>query len=329
MSETIMRQMTMLRLLPRHPRKVDTSRLKSQLENRGFKAEMRSIQRDLLNLSKTFPITCDERSKPYGWTWTGDDIFELPGMDPQTALAFDMAGKFMQRILPSSTLKYLQPYISHANKILDSLSDASEIRQWKNKVKVMPGGMKLIPAEVLPEVVDIVYEALLVDKRLHASYQKRDGELKEYELNPLGLVMRDNTTYLIASVKDYGNPLQFVLHRFQSAELLDTERTTPDDFNFEDYIAKGALGYTVNEEKIGLKLRFNAYDAQRLIETPLSEDQKHYNEGDSVIVEATVLDNLELRWFLKAYGTQVEVIEPASLRKEFTDLAKEMTGMYS
>lgn len=328
MSETLMRQMAMLRLLPRHPRMKDTATLKSELEYRGYKAEMRNLQRDLQNLSVTFPIYCDTRSKPYGWTWTGKDIFELPGMDPQTALAFEMAGRFMQRILPSSTLKYLNPYITHAHNVLDTLSDKSEIRQWKNKVKVIPGGMELISAEVLPEIVDTVYEALLIDKRLQASYEKRDDELKEYELNPLGLVMMDNTTSLIASVKDYDTPLQFVLHRFKSAELLDIERTTPENFNFDEYVASGSLGCRISDKKIKLKLRFTRYDAKRLIETAISIDQKHYEEDGLIIVEATVPDNEDLRWFLRSYGNKVEVLEPASLCNEFAELAKEMASMY-
>ena len=331
MSQTLKRQMHMLRLLPRYPRKKDTATLKAQLENiMNCKVEMRTLQRDLDYYSGKggFPISADPRSKPYGWSWTGDEAFELTDMDPQTALAFDMAGRFMQRTLPTTTMKYLQPYITRAHNILNTLSDTSEIGQWKNKVKVIPRGIKLIPAETLPEIVDVVYEALLVDKRIQASYQTRNGPLKEYELNPLGLVMRDNTTYLVASVEGRIYAQQFVLHRFKSAELLDSERITPDGFDFDDYVIK-EMAYPVNDKKVSLKLRLNSYYARRLIETPLSEDQKDYEVGESVIIEATVLDNLELRWWLQGYGSKVEVLEPASLRNEFAELAKEMSAMYS
>lgn len=329
MSNTLLRQITMLRLLPSYPRKKDTATLKTQLENRGFKAEMRTIQRDLDNLSGgDLPITCDADSKPYGWSWQKDEVFELSDMDPQTALAFNMAGKLMQRTLPIATMRYLQPYLKRAENILNTLSDTSEIGQWKNKVKVIPRGIKLIPAETLPEAVDVVYEALLLDKRFQATYQKRDGEIKEYELNPLGLVIRDNTTYLITSIKDYDNPLQLVLHRFKSAKLLDIKRTTPKNFDLEDYAAR-EMGYPVNEKNAHLKLRFkDAYYARRLIETPLSEDQVDYEEEDAVIITATVLDNLELRWFLQAYGSNAEVLEPENLRNEFKELAKITSDMY-
>ena len=329
MSDTLYRQMKLLRLLPRYPRKIDSASLKAKLENRGITVEMRTLQRDLENLlNDGHPIERDERSKPYGWSWVGDEAFELSDMDPQTALAFDMAGKHMHRALPASTLKYLQPYITRAQNILNTLAETSEIGQWKNKVKVLPRGMKFIPPELLPEVVDTVYEALLVDKRIQATYQTREGELKEYELNPLGLVMKDNTIYLITSVKDYGNTLQLPLHRFKSAKQLDLEATPVEGFDLDEY-ANNEMGYLVTDKKAKLKLRFSARVAVSLIESPLSEDQQDYQEGKNTIIEATVLDNLELRWWLQAYGSNVEVLEPKELRNEFKELTESMASMYS
>lgn len=328
MSDTLYRQMKLLRLLPRYPRKIDSATLKEKLENRGIVVEMRTLQRDLENLlNDGHPIERDERSKPYGWSWVGDEAFELSDMDPQTALAFDMIGKHMQRSLPVSTFKYLQPYITRAQNILNTLADTSEISQWKNKVKVIPRGMTFIPAELLPDVVDTAYEALLLDKRLQVTYKKRDGELKEWELNPLGLVMKDNTTYLIASIKDYENPLHLPLQRFRSAEMLDLEAKPLDNFDLDEY-ANNRMGYPVNDEKASLKIRLSNKVAQSLIESPLSEDQATHEEGEDVIIEATVADNLELRWWLQAYGSNVEVLEPKELRNEFKELANNMVGMY-
>jgi len=329
MAETFMRQWAMLRRIPRSPRKIDTGTLISMLESEGYQVDKRTIQRDLKTLSALFPLHCDERSKPFGWTWIGKDVFDIPGMDPQTALAFYMSAQHMRRMLPSSTLHYLNPYISQAHNVLDQLSNQSEIRQWTNKLKVLPRGLKLLQADTQQDVIDVVYEALLGDKRFHGCYTKRDGEAKEYQINPLGLVVRDNITYLIASVKDYGNPLQFVMHRFTSAELLEEPRTVPEGFNFEAYIADGNLGYSVNDEYIHLKLRFTKYDAQHLLETPLSENQQWYEDGDNnVIIEADVLDNLELRWWIQGFGNKVEVLQPIELREEFVNLAKGLAKTY-
>lgn len=329
MAETFMRQWAMLRHIPRSPRKIDTGSLKSRLEDEGYKVNVRTIQRDLMALSNLFPLVCDERNKPYGWTWSGTGVFDVPGMDPQTALAFDMSAQTMRRLLPASTVNYLEPYISRAHHVLDQLSSHSEIRKWANKVNVLPRGLTLLQPEILQDVIDVVYESLLTDRQFQASYTKRGGQPKEYQVNPLGLVLRDNITYLIASANNYTDPLQFVLHRFSTAELLDAQRIIPDGFDLDSYIADGKLGQSVNDEPVQIKLRFNKYDAQHLLETPLSEKQTWTNEGDSsVIIEAEVLNNLELRWWLQGFGSKVEVLQPAELRNEFIELAIKMSETY-
>lgn len=67
-----MRQWHLLTLLPKGPRRIDTATLEARLGERGVRVHRRTLQRDLLELARVFPIVADERSKPYGWRW-GDD----------------------------------------------------------------------------------------------------------------------------------------------------------------------------------------------------------------------------------------------------------------
>ena len=84
MANAIVRQWHLLTLLPKGPRRVDTATLEARLRERGLDVHRRTVQRDLLELSKVFPLVADERMKPYGWRW-GDDaellctIPALPG----------------------------------------------------------------------------------------------------------------------------------------------------------------------------------------------------------------------------------------------------------
>jgi predicted DNA-binding transcriptional regulator YafY len=63
-----------LTALPTPPRKVDTSTLQLRLRLRGIEVHRRTIQRDLLDLARVFPIVADERRKPYGWRWSSDAL---------------------------------------------------------------------------------------------------------------------------------------------------------------------------------------------------------------------------------------------------------------
>ena len=49
----------------------------------------------------------------------------------------------------------------------------------------------------------------------------------------------------------------------------------------------------------------------------LSEDHRTTEQSDGrILVEATVADTSQLRWWLLGFGSQVEVLEPISLREE-------------
>lgn len=72
MPSATLRQWHLLSLLPMGPRRVDSARLAAQLGERGLVVHRRTVQRDLTELAKEFPIVSDERTKPYGWRWSDD-----------------------------------------------------------------------------------------------------------------------------------------------------------------------------------------------------------------------------------------------------------------
>ncbi len=69
MGDTILRQWAMLRNIPPAPRKISTGMLRERLIEEGYSVDIRTIQRDLGKLSLLFPLYCDGRSKPWGWSW--------------------------------------------------------------------------------------------------------------------------------------------------------------------------------------------------------------------------------------------------------------------
>jgi len=71
-ASAIVRQWHLLTLLPKGPRVVDSATLADLLRGRGIVAHRRTIQRDLVELSRTFPIVSEDRHKPYGWRWADD-----------------------------------------------------------------------------------------------------------------------------------------------------------------------------------------------------------------------------------------------------------------
>jgi len=59
-------------------------------------------------------------------------------------------------------------------------------------------------------------------------------------------------------------------------------------------------------------------------------DQQLTDLGDgTVLVEATVADTRQLRWWLLGFGGRVEVLEPQGLREEMKGQAERMMMRYA
>ncbi len=314
MPDTLLRQWAMLRLIPRAPRKIEVKRLEWLLGEEGFDVNLRSIQRDLNTLSTRFPLHCDMRSKPFGWSWAADAVLDVPGMDPPTALTFAVAERFLNHVLPPATLRLMEPHFRQARGVLDHL-DQPGMAHWPEKVRILPRGLKLLAPEVDPRVTETVYRALLSDKRLRVRYQPREArEATDYEVNPLGLVLRDAVTYLLCTLWSYDDVVQLALHRMRHAEISDQPARRPEGFDIDAYIAAGHFAALYSGEMIELEALFDADAAFHLRETRLGEDQVLTDEPDGrVRVTATVRDTGELRWWLLGFGDAVEVVRPADL----------------
>ncbi len=331
MSDTLMRQWQMLRLIPRHPAKVCTTELMQHLSDEGFGTTQRTLQRDLIRFSDIYPLICDERSKPFGWSWMKNaDVMDIPGMDSHTALAFWLAEKHLEPLLPKVTSDRLQAHFRAATHLLDQLPVTQGMPAWRNKVRVLQRGPNLIAPTINEDVQTQLYDALLRQRRLMITYFPRtDNGEKNYEVNPLGLVFKDGIGYLVCSLWDYSDIRLLVLHRVNKAEILEKTATVPDGFNLDDYIASGELDFPQGKT-IKLRALFSSSAAFHLSERPLSEDQCIVEqENHHMLVSATVQDTAELRWWLLGFGDQVEVLKPMPLRRSMAEIADSMAKIYS
>jgi len=330
MSDTLMRQWQMLRLIPRHPLKISTADLIQRLADEGFETTQRTIQRDLLNLSDIYPLVSDERSKPFGWSWMEDaDVMDVPGMDADTALAFYLAERHLEPLLPRTTTKRLQAHFQTAAHVLDRIASDKGNPAWRNKVRVLLRGPGLQAPAIQSGVQSGVYDALLRNQRLEVVYTPRgqDGS-KSYEISPLGLVLKDGLVYLVCSMWDYPDIRLLTLHRMQQAKPLDIPVIVPNGFDLDAYIASGELDFAVGG-RIVLKARFTKGAAFHLQERPLSADQTLIPQDDDwLLLTATVQDTSELRWWLLGFGDEVEVLEPEELRSHFAKIARNMSRTY-
>jgi predicted DNA-binding transcriptional regulator YafY len=331
MSNKFFRQWTMLQHVPRYPAKTTTRTLKDILAGKGFEVTQRTIQRDLKTLSGIMPgLQVDSEKDFPGWSWSDDSLLlDLPSMDANMALTFQLADHFLATLFPPSILNRLQPYFDTAGNVLQAI-DNPAYSHWREKIRILSRTQPLIPAAIDNTVIPVIYEGLFKGRQIRGRYARRDNDEAEYDLHPLGMIFRESVVYLIATVWDYQDPRHFALHRFRKCELLEKEVVVPEEFTVDGYLAAGSFEYGETDGKtIRLKVRFFNSAGHHLFETPLSNDQilVEGSEGE-LEVEATVKDSAQIRWWLLGFGDGVEVLEPLSLRKEFVEVCQRMVGRY-
>ncbi|MFH1808167.1 MAG: WYL domain-containing protein [Pseudomonadota bacterium] len=332
MSEHIERVVTMLALIPRYPRKVTVGDLVARLQERGFEVgNRRMIERNLQELAASphFPLQCDEH-KPAGWSWAqGAQMIDIPCMDAHTALTFGLAERFLEPMLPHSTRRFLDPHFAKARAVLEGLR-SHHLADWPSKIAILPKGQPLKTPEVDDGVLEVVYAALLEDRRFEARYRRRGAEAaKQYVVDALGLVFRNDQIYLVGRVVGHDEPIQFLLHRMEQATLRDEPRQVPEGFDLDRYVRQGGFRYGDRIEEIALCVRLSRAAALQLYETPLSDDQTITEQGDDLLVRASVRSDWQLSWWLLSFGDHAEVLEPAWLREQFTATAARMAARYA
>ena len=331
MNNKFLRQWTMLRQVPRYPAKTTTRSLKEVLEEKGFEVTQRTIQRDLKALSAVMPglLVDDEKDFP-GWSWAKEALLlDLPAMDANMALTFQLADHFLKIMFPPSVLNRLQPYFDSADNVLKTV-DHPGYSHWGEKVRILSRTQSLIPATIREDVVAVIYEALFKGKQFRGRYIRRDKDEVEYDIHPLGLIFRESVVYLVATIWDYQDPRHLALHRFKQCDLLDEDAVAPEGFDLDQFLSEGSFDYCDEENNtIQLKVLFSNWAGHHLLETPLSEDQKtEEKEEGQLQVEATVKDSAQLRWWLLGFGDFLEVLEPEALRVEFADICHRMSECY-
>ncbi len=293
-----------------------TRELQETLEREGIDISLRTIQRDLNQISQRFPIE-NNKTVPQGWRWRSDaPIQSLPHMTSSQAVTFMMVEEHLKHLLPPSLIGEMNPWFDLARR---SLSTQNNVRQWINRVRIVPANQPLIPPLVEHQAQQAIYEGLLQDKQIECIYHSRGHqEDRSYTLNPLGLVQKGAIIYLICTRFDKSDVQTFALHRFKSAKVLDTRSMHPVNFDIDAYIDSGALGFRVDFNKptdnVELKLIVDASRILDFTESQLSKEQKVEQLNESLYqITAVVPFTSQLVWWLRGFGKKLIRIEPVEV----------------
>ena len=313
---TLSRQWEILRLLPSVGVGISARELVKRLTSLGFNVSKRTVERDLNELSRQFPLLCNDKSRPYGWRWMDNASFDIPNLSISDCVSLAITEEVIAPLLPPSVLRPLKPRFEYAKKHLQEANRDHALAQWTDKVAIRTPSMPLLPPAIDGQVLNVIQTALLEDKQVQVVYSGVWAEeAKTLVLHPLGLIQRGKILYLAATAFSYSDIRLYALQRINVAEQLKENIDKPVNFSLQHYIDSGAAEFSLSGD-IAFEARIHRSVINYLFETPLSHDmQVKETNTDWLDLTATVKDSWQFRWWLRSQGSNIEVLAPTNLRQ--------------
>jgi len=326
-TEAIRRGFNILSMVSRAP--LSITDVHNKLKQTGINVSKKTVERDLARLPDEFPqmIEVDDSSKPYTFRQP-KNARKYSGMSPEEAVCLELAYTYLNPLLPNTSLDDIKPYLKEAEAVLSENASA-KMRRWKDKVQTINEGFQLQQATITQGILEAIHKSIWDGRTIIAKYTSpRRDKAKEYLLHPAGIVNRGRICYLICSFDNRDGVTYLPLHRFKKVTIVQDQASCHKNAKVSE-LTKNLLGFKVEKKNINIKLKFSKVAGSHLRETPISTSMDIDDSKDGyIIVEDSVTNNSELRWWIRAFGDDVEVIKPASLRNEFKKISQRMVKLY-
>jgi predicted DNA-binding transcriptional regulator YafY len=214
------RLLSILLLLQVH-RRLTAGQLAARLE-----VSPRTIHRDMDALSAAGVPVYAERGAGGGWSLTEGFRTNATGLTEAEIRTLFLAGP--SRLLADLGLEGAAE--AALIKLLAALPSAHRRRaeDVRQRIHIDVAGWHPGESDAVP-ALPTLQEAIWSERRLRLTYQPTGGEPRERQVDPLGLVARGSTWYLIAAID--GEPRTYRVSRIVEAHLSAEPFVRPPDFD--------------------------------------------------------------------------------------------------
>ena len=240
MGKKLLRQLTLARYIPYRPYKATACQLQNKLEEEGIRVTLRTVQRDLEEISGMglFDLASDERSKPHGWCFERNGLNDFANIMPLSlAVALKTWYEQASQLLPSSVLTELRPLVARADQVIrDSQSDP--VRRWLECVHQPPHPFAGNPDNRRSSMIrDALWRGRKCSAEVQRVIKDRIVWLRYDLINPLGILNQEEGPILLCTLSEldpkvYGIPFEHI----RKIELTDHSATQPKAFNLQKMV---------------------------------------------------------------------------------------------
>jgi predicted DNA-binding transcriptional regulator YafY len=286
-----------------------------------LEVSQRTIHRDLEALSAANVPVLALRGSQGGWELAEGWRTQVPGLDSGELRALVMS---QPRALGHPRLRASAE--SAMNKLMAALpgSMREEAATMRERLHMDPAGWWDAGEDV--SALPLVQDAVMQDRKLTFDYVRADGEKGPRTVDPLGLVAKGPTWYLVAQTPK--GMRTFRLSRMSAVTMLASKFKRPKRFDLaehwkgstEEFIGKRG-GYQVTlAVRQGATMNLTRWLAGKPVEA--TED---FAPGDGWVAMQAQFDHADqARFVVLGMGMRARVLKPLELRKA---VEEEINGM--
>lgn len=302
-------------------------------------AELRNMQRyveELRNLSSHpdnyAPILEQVPNSSPPAYWLSDTDLVRWFMTEQIALNLLLAAETLKVVVNDDVLNtgVLKQAAVHL------VNQDHEAKHLWSKVRVARSGIGREAPKIAPRVLKSLLDAVCKDRQVHCRYTNAKGVSTEKTITVQGLVLKDDTLYVLSTTGLADEPVHLAAHRIGQAEMSHKPAQHQPGFDLDTYIRKEyqlshRLQRNAELTTIDLCLRIRPDYLYHFKERPLDSQQQLTDDPQHTgwqILKAKIPETHMLKQFLQSMGPGVEVLSPSALRQQMADEIKQTAHYY-
>jgi predicted DNA-binding transcriptional regulator YafY len=297
-----------------------------------FHVHGKTIRRDIDTLSRYYPIVDERDGREVWYRFSGAYKYEPPPLTPAELATLVLA----QESIAATGLTALgSPFARYGRTLMAKVKSSLHptLRAKLDALAAVFGTASVAAKDFAPH-------AALIDRLTQAAIERRRVRLRYYTLATDTVTERivepyavyfdpDGATLKLIGYDHHRNKIiPFAIDHIRALRETDEQFQRPADFNLQSYLSANCFN-GIHGEPLTVRLRAHGvtarvfaerlfHDSQRTLErTPRTAQQ-----AETTTIELRVAGGRGLVRFILSWGADVEVLTPASLRRE-------IAGVYS
>ena len=288
-----------------------------------LEVSQRTIHRDLEALSAARVPVVALRGSQGGWELEKGWRTQVPGLDEAELHALLMA---QPRAVGHPRLAAAAE--SALNKLMAALPGPmrAQAAAMRERLHVDATGWRETGEDL--SMLTVVQDAVARERKLAFDYTKADGEKAPRTVDPLGLVAKGLSWYLVARAAH--GIRTYRVSRMQAVTALATGFERPPRFDLAEYWKKSTAEFNQQRRRYAATLSLTADAARKLqgwfATTLVAGSTRVEDSGGWVTLQAEFEAESEARFIVLGFGSRVRVVAPTELKQWVHTEAHAMAG---